>query len=308
LDNNGEILLACRDTKTIDDLKSQGIQFLPSQLELLVDWGLLEYDRKNKAYRTTIHIYGPEQAAGLRRLVGGTVAHIRQDLQEELDLLKAHLKTQDSEKSMFAVLYAYVLHSYAMEQLSEEIYHKPQLSPEKPFWNGYAWAVYPTNKFPTGVLRLPVEGLTIYRVSAAGLPRPDIKQLVSLAKDLSPDSKTDDLQLLNTFKELRVVNDQGIPNVPVFDEKWSQYLEEMAKKVYASTLELTGMPEMETILGMSTQAQAAMFLHYEIRYAFLKSLLEDASIVPPLDFDNADNNRPEDLRNMIFFMSTKQEN
>ena len=63
MDNNGEILLACLVAKTVDDLKSDGIKFKQSQLELLVDWALLEYDRKKKTYRTTIHVYGTEKAA-----------------------------------------------------------------------------------------------------------------------------------------------------------------------------------------------------------------------------------------------------
>lgn len=154
LDNNGEILLACLEAKKIKQLKSSGIKFRQSQLELLVDWNLLAYDRKSKTYKTTIHVYGPEKAAAIRQLAGTVVAQLSEELKEDLELLKGHLKNIAREKSMFSVLYAYILHGYAMEQFGEEIYRKPQLSPKNPYWNGFAWAIFPHRKIRHGSDRL----------------------------------------------------------------------------------------------------------------------------------------------------------
>jgi hypothetical protein len=55
---------------------------------------------------------------------------------------------------------------------------------------------------------------------------------------------------------------------------------------------------------MATQAQAAMFIHYEIRYAFLRHLLEKGFIEAPIDFENSDNNKPADVSNLVFLMKS----
>jgi hypothetical protein len=308
MDNNGEILFACVEAKTVGQLISIGIKYQQSQMELLVDWNLLEYDRKNKTYRTTIHVYTEEKAAVLRRQVSTGVIQLAATLNVDLASLKSHLVRIEREKSMFAILYAYVLHSYAMNQFGKEIYQEPQLSEENPFWNGYAWAIYPVKKFPTSVFFMPVEGNQFFFVSAAGVPRLNFRQITAFVKDVSSDSSIDDLELKKSLSAFDLCDDTGKLNIPIFEREWATKLENMAKTVYAKTIELADSEEMKDILGMETQAQACMFLHYEIRYAFLNYLLEQKMIQAPVDFKNADNNSPADVRNLVFLIKNEKSN
>ena len=62
MDNNGEILLACLEPVSDEELESRGVKFLRSQLELLVDWNLLDYDAENESYETTVNVFGVEKA------------------------------------------------------------------------------------------------------------------------------------------------------------------------------------------------------------------------------------------------------
>ncbi|MEE9501923.1 MAG: hypothetical protein V3V48_07595 [Candidatus Aminicenantaceae bacterium] len=306
LDNNGEILIACLEAKSVEQLISIGIKFQQSQLELLVDWNLLEYDRKNKTYKTTIHVYGTEEASAIRQLVSIAVEQLSNTLNADLISLKNHLEGIDREKSLFAILYAYVLHSFSMAQFGEELYQKPQLSEEHPFWNGYAWAIYPVKKFPIGVTYIPVEGNQFYAVSAATVPKLDFRQIIAFVKDVSTDNKVDDPELKKSLSAFDLCDDKGKLTIPIFKSDWSTKLENMAKKVYTKTIELSDSEEMKEILGMATQAQAAMFIHYEIRYAFLDYLLEKGTIKAPFDFKNADNNSQADVRNMLFVIKTEK--
>ena len=89
-------------------------------------------------YKATIHVYGPEKIAKLRLQVGVSVEKLVKALDADLEALGNRLQEINREKNMFAVLYAYVLHGYAMNQFGEEIYRKPQLSEKHPFWNGFA--------------------------------------------------------------------------------------------------------------------------------------------------------------------------
>lgn len=302
LDNNGEILFRCVDPKSIDQLKTLGIEFQLSQLELLTDWDLLAYNRKNKTYKTTVHIYGPQKAAAIRKLVSTAVIQLTAELAPKLTELKNHLKKTQHTKSLFAILYGYVLHSYAMEQFGPEIYQKPQLSAEKPFWNGFSWAVFPIKKFNTAVTCLPVAEHEIFSVSAATVPRLQFQQLLTLAKDVVPDYRIDDPELKKSLSDCQIFNAQGRLTIPIFDIEQTEKLLQMAKKVYAKTIELVESAEMKNLLGMATQAQAAMYIHYELRHAFLHLLLQNGTMILPADLEKADLNSRADIRNLIFLI------
>ncbi len=302
MDNNGEILLACLEAKTSDQLKSSGINFLQSQLELLVDWNLLEFDRKDKTYKTTIHVYDIDKASDIRQRVSEAVKELADGLTGDIETLKNHLQSIGREKSLFAILYAYILHSYAMQQLGEEIYQTPQLSEDHPFWRGYAWAIYPKRKFDTGVISFPANGSQAYIVVSPSIPRIDFDLIRAFVKDVATDLKVDDPELKKSLSSFDLFDDAGNLTIPVMDRDWSERLRDMAKKVYDRTIVLADHEEMKDILGMETQAQAVMFLHYEVRFTFLQYVLEKGIVPAPLDFGSPAISEPSDAGNLVFLM------
>ena len=144
-------------------------------------------------------------------------------------------------------------------------------------------------------------------VRADTLQGPTFQQFLSFVKNVSGDNKLNDPELITKFSAFGICDLQGKLTVPVFESPWSARLENMAKKVYAKTVELVESEEMKKILGMATQAQAAMFIHYEIRYAFLSQLLEDGFFKAPVDFKIAGNNKPEDVGYLVFVVKGKKE-
>ncbi len=300
MDNNGEILLACIKPQTTDQLKAIGKIFFQSQLELLIDWNLLVFNRKDNTYKTTIHIYGPEKASAIRSHVHSAVLRLASALNTDLLSLKSFLEKTHQEKSLFAILYAYILHDYSMRQFGPEIYQKPQLSADFPIWNGFAWAIYPIKKFNTGVTALPAKDNKFFFVSSPAVSRPGFQRLLSFVKDVSVDNKVDDPELIKTCSPFGICDLQGELTIPILEGEWAAKLENMAKQVYAQTVELAGSLEMKEILSMATQAHAAMFLHYELRYAVLTLLLETDFMKAPIDFENADSNAPSDYENLVF--------
>ena len=107
------------------------------------------------------------------------------------------------------------------------------------------------------------------------------------------------LQLFFTFD---VVNDRGELTVPVFSGEWAVKLGNMAKTVYAETKGLAEEAEMKNILGMATQAQREMFLHYEIRYAVLTLLLQRIFMMSADDFTDSEKSSPADVGNLVFLI------
>jgi hypothetical protein len=153
---------------------------------------------------------------------------------------------------------------------------------------------------------MPMETCRFFGVFSDAVPGPRFRQLIPFAEDVATDNKLDDPELQKSFSTFDLFNDQGELTIPVFEGEWPNRLENMAKHVYAKTIELVDSKEMQDILGMETRAQAAMFLHYEIRYAFLSHVLEKGVIEAPIDFENAEGNSPEDVGNLLFLMKPAQ--
>ncbi|MFC2161250.1 hypothetical protein ACFLRW_00800 [Acidobacteriota bacterium] len=307
MDNNGELLLACIEPQTTGQLRSRGITFFQSQLELLIDWNLLIFKDKDNTYKTTIYIYSPEKAKAIRSHVHNSILQLASKLHTDLLSLKDSLEKTHHEKSLFSILYAYILHDYSMRQFGPDIYQKPLLSEKFPFWNGFSWAVYPIKRYDIGVTALPAKDSKFFFVSSNAVPGPNFQQILSFVKDVSTDHKVDDPENRINLSNYGVCDEYGELTVPVFKEEWTTILENMAKKVYVQTIQMATSTEMKDILGMTTQAQAAMFLHYEIRFAFLNHLLEKGFIEAPLDFENSKNNRSTVGRNLVFVIKVLPE-
>ena len=190
MDNNGDILQACVEPRTAEQLDASGIRHLRSQLELLRDWHLLEYDGASKTYRTTVHVYGPRAASAIRDMVGPGAAEVTGKLDADPAALRRHLGETRREKSLFAVLYAYVLHGYSMSRFSEEIYQKPQLSAERPFWNGYAWAISRPDRSTSLSMQLPVRRGPSHVLGATAVRGPDPPLWMRFAKDVAADRRS----------------------------------------------------------------------------------------------------------------------
>ncbi len=302
LDNNGELLVACLEPKTSDELKSKGIRFSQSQLEVLTDWDLLAYDRKTRTYKTTVHVFGPRETSAIRGLVEQGLDELETSLAPDLAALGQYLGNMGRGKSLFSILYAYVLHGYTMDRLAEEVMQKPQLSAEHPFWNGYSWAVYPVRKFNVGPLYLTAEGTRFYILGGEGVPGPGFREWLPFTKDVAIDRRIDDPELRNAFSAFGIADEEGKLTVPVFEGGWSERLENMARSAYARTAEIAASEEMRKILGMETRAQTEMFVHYEVRTAFLERLMKKGAVAAPVDFEDPQKNGPADAGHRLFLI------
>lgn len=302
MDNNGELLIACYEPRTAVELKSKGICFTQSQLEVLTDWNLLAFDVKNKTYKTTVHIFGPQETAEIRRIVGQGLDGLEDMLEPDLTEVRQYLVDSGHGESLFSVLYAYVLHAYTMDQLMEEISQKPALSAEHPFWNGFSWAVYPPWKFDIAPMHFAAEGTDFYALGGAAVRGPGLRDLLPLIKEVAIDRRIDNPELRKAFSAYGIVDKEGRLTVPIFEGIWSDRLENMARNVYERTAAIAATTEMKEILGMSTPSNAEMFIHYEVRMAFLDHLLKEGALATPINFENPEENSPADFSRLLFLI------
>lgn len=86
-DNNGQILFTARSGTTRERLKSDGIAFTESQIELLKDWRLLT-EQENQL-KTRMPVVGPEEMTRLRALLHVQAVELGRSLQPDFKALVA---------------------------------------------------------------------------------------------------------------------------------------------------------------------------------------------------------------------------
>jgi len=138
------------------------------------------------------------------------------------------------------------------------------------------------------------------------MPGLDFRQFFAFVKDAANDHRVDDRGLRESLSRFHILDEEGALTIPVFSEDGSADLENMAKKVYAKTAELADSEEIKKVLMIENSAQTVMFLHYELRYAFLEHLLEQGVLEAPVDLTDDRNNSAADMRNLIFLMKTEK--
>ena len=119
LDNNGEILLFCEIGKNIEQLKESNIEITQSQLKLLLDWRLLQ--EENKIFKTNLPILNSSKTKSLREITRAAALKMGPELEEEVGALKDILKSQGYEKSIYTILFSYILDELFWHELKEAV-------------------------------------------------------------------------------------------------------------------------------------------------------------------------------------------
>ncbi len=144
LDNNKDILWACKTDKTIEQLKTIDIKITQSQMRLLQDYRLLE--KEKKIFKTSFPILDSSKTEYLREIVKEAAVKIGSELKEEVN----NSKEEGYEKNTYTILFSYILDVLDLDELGlESIFIKP-ITAAEPFWVGLLWAFYQKRNFSCG--------------------------------------------------------------------------------------------------------------------------------------------------------------
>lgn len=317
LDNNGEILLACNEGKTQEQLHSMGIQFIDSQMRVLIDWKLLEFDQN--VYKTAIPILGEYESTEFRKILRNHAQTITPELKPDIISLKNQLRDIGKEKCMFTVLYAYIFHDLFWRQFKKDkFFEKPELSIENPFWNGAVWAIYPPPEFSLGTMAMVSKGLTLHINSVPGDLSPKMKSITkplsqfqllsSLAKDIAEDKKVDNKNLRETFAPFGLFDSHGKLTTLMINEKNENILyvtcKNLTKKYHDELIHLVDSKSIMKKLGVRTKQNAVLTTFYEFKWILLDQFVKAGFISKPIAITDPDNISPANIKDLIFITET----
>lgn len=161
LDNNGQILLACRQGRSVEELRESGLEFAESQIELLIAMKLMIRDSRGDLY-TAFPILDEAQMLELRGETFSLAEELTSVVGPDVEALSRALEAAGQGAYGYSVLFSYVLDGMVWG-FFEEYRRVPMraLSVRRPFWSGEVWAVRPRREFRAGTQSIQQKGLKL---------------------------------------------------------------------------------------------------------------------------------------------------
>lgn len=280
LDNNPEILLACRDGASPDELRASGIEFSDSQIEFLIVMNLLFRDGKGDLY-TSFPILDTTETGKLRAEIRSLAADLAPLVLEDVAAVAKALAERGEEDYAYPLLFSYVLDGMFwgfMEEYREVPIRR--LSVKRPFWSGGVWAMRPRRAFRPVTHSITVEGLTLKVVSTEGSSRArTLRKAASAVREglvqLAETGSVSDPANRQVLVELGVIDAGEEPtwSVPVVDEfdKDSVFraAEILTSNLVDRLIERIDLEDLEERYGFRSAPEALVIAHHELMWDLL---------------------------------------
>ena len=305
LDNNGDILLACRDGCTPATLAGAGIQAIDSQLELLRTWSLLAWD--GSGYRAAIPILDGDDARYLDELAGGLAETIAAVATDEVRGLVAALDADGLAAHAWTVVFAYVLDGAVWEFFGElELIASRAVSRGGAPWGGEVWLYRAGGEPSTSTVRRPafavkmswVESLWPHVVALMGGPG-------GLASVLEAGTEPS-AEVLARLERYGVLDAERRVLVPVIREGSADELyrrcEQLTERVVSTLQARLNRAALVEDLGFASESQALVVAYHEVMWSLLDRLVAAGLIEEPAAIADPDAARPEDVGKLVLLV------
>jgi hypothetical protein len=288
LDNNGDILLACRESCTLDELRQSGVEATASQLQLLQVMNLLRREADGR-WATSFPILNAAKSADLRAEADGLARKALAALRPEIESLQQALHDGGLQSHGYAVFFSYVLDGMVWG-FFEEYGRVPvrRLSAARPFWAGEIWALETPREDWVGTATIADRGLTLKVVMSRPVQervrpllggRAWIKQALEEYLDQGRVADGEPLELLKVYV---IVDERGMLIVPVIDEvgRDSVFLaaESLSSGLVDWILEEVDIGPLRTTYDLRREPQALVVVYHELMWSLL-TLLEEEGVV-----------------------------
>ena len=296
---------------TRDELKSQGIPFTESQLLLLETWKLLR--ETDDTFETMFPILDQQQTTSLREYSITAAPKVASVVKTDVMMLTDLLKSMDREKSIYSILFAYILDGLVWDEFEKnKLSTEKKIFSENPFWGGVVWAVYPPKKFNCGTNTISDKGIQ-FKVnwSRCAIPKmipfvADWKNFGRMFDDYSEKGKIVDPEAKKVFAPFNLFDDTGNFTLPVIEEKSGTPLYDLCLKISKKIAELVpetiNINEITEKFDFQDNKQAMVIIYHELMWDVLDNLEKQRCIQKPIVFSDPKNAKAENIADLVFIV------
>ena len=316
LDNNREILIACRIGKTREQLKTNNIEATQSQIRLLRDWRLLQGE--DEILRTGFPILDSSETECLRKATREAALIIGSGSEGEVHALKEVLRSEGYEKSSFTILFSYVLDDLVWDEMEEagRILER-KITIEKPFWAGFLWAICPPREFSCGTNSSTNQGAGLY-LNWSKIGRKLVFSVYSdrdaysyLLEDILKHGKVKNEKAITVFKDYSIFDSKGDLTIPVIVENTSNNLyrlcKMLAQKVAEQVVNALDIENLESELHIKDRGETMAVAYHEIMWDLLDYFESQRVIQKPVVFANPEKAELKNVADLMFVVKQTED-
>jgi hypothetical protein len=311
MDNNGDILLACRKGATRDDLDSIGIPWTYSQLVLLESFRLLQ--RKGDFYTTTIPILDAEATGALRSEMLELAREITPAIQEETAELVHLLSNLGYNRNAFSIVFAYLLDGKVWNAFGEhDLLPGVTIDKDHPIWAGEVWSVYPKRDFSCGTNIFRRGEVAFVANWSAGI-LPKLKRLwkneehfnLMLEQIGGPDQVTSEA-VLETYAPYGIFDNLGRLTIPVIEQNEENQIYHLSRRIaeilVEEILDRLDIDALQARYGFNNAGQTIIVSYHELMWDLTDALVNLGIIDLPIAFTEPEAATETDLTDLIYIL------
>ena len=313
LDNNGEILLACREDCTLKGLESAGVRVLASQLELLRAWSLLRGD--GVTYRAAIPILDGEGATYLRELADGLVGKLAEAIAGDVAELVTTLEADGMEDHAWSVVFAYVLDGAVWDFLDElEVIGGRDAASRGGLWGGEVWAHLAGRELTSSTVRRSSVDVRISWVEAL---RPHVWSLLTGPASIGrlfealERGEVESPELTTRFQEYGILGPERQLTVPLIvpDRENALYAicERLAERVATLSESQLNRAALVNDFGFASESQAMVVAYHEVMWSLMDRLVADGALTEPAAIADPESADAADIGKLVVMVRRAQE-
>ena len=314
MDNNAEIVLACLDGKTRNQLKAARISFTESQLVLLVTWKVLEENKS--VLKTTFPVMNADQTLRLRDKAKIAARSLAAALRADVVDLVGQLNAQGRRQNAYTILFSYLLDHIVWDLFRENRILEPRsLTVDNPFWDGELWASFPKREFFCGTNTIADKGVALnvnWTEKAIRKMVPfvaDWKNFGRMFEDYAAKGFVENEEAKTVFAPFRLFDGQGRFTVPIIDAAENNALYQVslriARRVADDAPVLLKIEDLAKEFGFRDAKQALVIGYHELMWALLDELESQELIRKPVAFSNPEKAEAKDIADLVFIVRDK---
>ena len=311
LDNNGDILLACKAGITEGALKTVGITYGESQLVLLEAWRLIL--RNGDTLKTLVPILDSTETHTLRAYTKHVAASVCDSTVTLVRALKQHLDGIKRSRNTYSVMFSYVIDGLVWRYLEgQKLLTRRTIDAERPFWAGEVWALYRPRTFSCGTNSISDQGISInVNWSDASIPKmlpfvADFKNLGRMFDDYTKSGRVVDTAAKRIFSPFNLFDPNGEFTIPTITEVKSNKLYsvsvELSNRIAQVVLRTLDLAFLSTKYNFRDAQQTLVIVYHEIMWDLMDAYENKGLLTKPVAFADPGHTRSSDISDLVFIV------
>ncbi|MFC1563337.1 hypothetical protein ACFL6G_00310 [candidate division KSB1 bacterium] len=313
MDNNLHILVTCAGGATVEELQAKNVNFIASQLRLLIDWNLI-VQVDNKFY-TTFPILYKDKIEYLRNLLESSAEIIGKYIAEDVNNLKSAFIEREKPGYEYTTMFSYILDELVWKEFEKRnIRVKTELTAAQPFWTGVLWALETPREFMMGTTSVVKEGVT-FRFNWNQTLGNSVNQMLInlnefniLLSEYAEKGKVESPGVVSKFNQYNILDPSGNFVVPVIEEigvdKVFNYSTQIAEKISARFLQIIDFEHLQKELGTMNTLQAFAISYQEFMFELMEYCVREGLVTMPGIFRDPGTASERDLGSLVLIIKS----